>query len=168
MHLQLLWQFGDRLYQNKRWAEAADWYLAGTHKALTSVARLSDGKCLRKAALCYIQQGDLAQAAATIRRCSAQEAATYYVKLLIAVRQGFEDEAIGLVRAMVTASGFDRKTLMLATQLANESDMKNLLLSVLEALLETMGTSGNPSSDTEALTLARCIIRLILKLMENP
>ncbi|KZT68843.1 hypothetical protein DAEQUDRAFT_711357 [Daedalea quercina L-15889] len=166
--LTLLWQFGDRKYENKRWLEAADWYLAGTHKALASVARLGDSKCLRKAALCYIQQGDFARAAATIRRCSEQEAATCYIRLMIAVRQGLEDEAIDLVRAMVTASGFDRKTLMLATQLANESDMKRLLLSVLEALLGTMGSNGDPSSDTEALTLARCIIRLILKLMGEP
>ncbi|KAH9920328.1 meiosis protein SPO22/ZIP4 like-domain-containing protein [Fomitopsis serialis] len=166
--LTLLWQSGDRLYQNKRWQEAADWYLAGTHKALASISGLGDSKCLRKAALCYIQQGDFSRASVTIRRCAGQEAATYYIKLLIAVRQGFEDEAIGLVRAMVNASGFDRKTLMLATQLANESDMKNLLLSVLEALLETMGTSGDAHSDAEALTLSRCIIRLILKLMGEP
>ena len=69
---------------------------------------------------------------------------------------------------MVSATGFDRKTLMLATQLANESNMRNLLLAVLEALLETMGSSGDPSSDTEALTLARCIIRLIVKLIGEP
>lgn len=69
---------------------------------------------------------------------------------------------------MVSASGFDRKTLMLATQLANECNMRNLLLAVLEALLETMGSSGDPSSDTEALTLARCIIRLIMKLIGEP
>ncbi|EPS99649.1 hypothetical protein FOMPIDRAFT_1124216, partial [Fomitopsis schrenkii] len=166
--LTLLWQFGDRHYQNKHWSEAADWYLAGTHKALTSVARLSDAKCLRKAALCYIQQGDYARSAATVRRCSDHDAATCYIRLLIAVRQGFEDEAIGLVRTMVSASGFDRKTLMLATQLANECNMRNLLLAVLEALLGTMGSSGDPSSDTEALTLARCIIRLIVKLIGEP
>ncbi|KAI0727576.1 hypothetical protein C8Q72DRAFT_839118 [Fomitopsis betulina] len=167
-YFQLLWQFGDRHYQNKHWIEAADWYLAGTHKALISVARLSNAKCLRKAALCYIQQGDYARSAATVRRSPDHDSATCYIRLLIAVRQGFEDEAIGLVRTMVSASGFDRKTLMLATQLANECNMRNLLLAVLEALLETMGSSGDPSSDTEALTLARCIIRLIMKLIGEP
>ena len=85
---QLLWQFGDRRYQTQHWSEAADWYLAGTHKALASIARLSDAKCLRKAALCYIQQGDYARSAATIRRSSDDDAATCYIRLLIAVRQG--------------------------------------------------------------------------------
>lgn len=87
-YFQLLWQFGDRHYQNKHWIEAADWYLAGTHKALISVARLSNAKCLRKAALCYIQQGDYARSAATVRRSPDHDSATCYIRLLIAVRQG--------------------------------------------------------------------------------
>jgi len=84
----LIWQFGDRQYQSKRWSEAADWFLAATHQTFGSIAALSNSKCLRKAALCHIQQSDYAKAAAVIRRCSSDEAATHYVRLLTAVHQG--------------------------------------------------------------------------------
>lgn len=69
---------------------------------------------------------------------------------------------------MVKAPDFDRKMLLLATQLANDTEMKRLLLSVLEALLETVGSGDNSDSHTEAITLIRCIIRLVLKLMDEP
>lgn len=69
---------------------------------------------------------------------------------------------------MVKTHDFDRKMLLLATQLANETDMKTLLLSVLEALLESVETQDSGEIHTEAITLIRCIIRLVLKLMDEP
>lgn len=56
--------------------------------------------------------------------------------------------------------------LLLATQLANETDMKRLLLSVLEALLESLDAEQS-EIHTEAITLIRCIIRLVVKLMDE-
>ena len=76
--------------------------------------------------------------------------------------------AIQAVRGMVEAPDFDRKMLLLATQLANESDMKTLLLAVLEALLDTIQKQDGHQLHTEALTLIRCIIRLTVKLMAEP
>ncbi|KAF7794695.1 hypothetical protein EIP86_005833 [Pleurotus ostreatoroseus] len=67
---------------------------------------------------------------------------------------------------MVQAPDFDRKMLLLATQLANEADMRRLLLSVLEALLESLDAEQS-EIHTEAITLIRCIIRLVVKLMEE-
>lgn len=68
---------------------------------------------------------------------------------------------------MVQAPDFDRKMLLLATQLARESDMKGLLLAVLDALLQTLNfQEGN--NITEAMILIRCSIRLILKLLTEP
>ena len=69
---------------------------------------------------------------------------------------------------MVKASDFDRKMLFLATQLANDSDMKMLLLSVLEELLTTLNVQRSPDYDAEILTLLRCIIRLVVKLINEP
>ncbi|RPD58497.1 hypothetical protein L227DRAFT_189115 [Lentinus tigrinus ALCF2SS1-6] len=156
--LTLLWQFGDRHYHAKRWSEAADWFLVGTHGVFGSMAQISNPKCLRKAALCYIQCGEHAQACAVIRRCPPTEAATHYVALLIAAHQGLEDEAVAAVHDMVHASNFNKKMLLLATRLANESGMKNLLLSVLEALLDAC-TGSKLEVEAEAITLVRCIIR---------
>lgn len=68
---------------------------------------------------------------------------------------------------MVQAPDFDRKMLLLATQLAHESDMKGLLLSVLDALLQTLShREGN--NITEAMIIIRCSIRLILNLLAEP
>lgn len=69
---------------------------------------------------------------------------------------------------MVKASDFNRRMLMLATQLANEAGMQTLLLSVLEALLDTLRTRDGLEIHLEAVTLVRCIIRLVLKLMGEP
>ncbi|OCH94172.1 hypothetical protein OBBRIDRAFT_810677 [Obba rivulosa] len=161
--LTLLWQFGDRQYNIKRWSEAADWFLAGTHHVFRVLSSAGYPKCLRKAALCYIQLKDYARASATVRRCSEKEAATHYILLLIAVHQ-----AISSVRDMANTPDFNPKMLLLATQLANEFDMKPLLLSVLEALLRTMRDNETPQTSLEAVTLVRCIIRLVLKLMAEP
>lgn len=88
MHPQLLWQFGDRHYNAKRWAEAADLFLSGTHAIFDSMAHASGAKCFRKAALCYIQQRDYSKASAVLRHCPTDEAATHYVTLLTRVQQG--------------------------------------------------------------------------------
>lgn len=53
-----------------------------------SMAHISNAKCLRKAALCYVQCGEHAHASAIIRRCPPTDAATHYVALLIAAHQG--------------------------------------------------------------------------------
>ncbi|OSD05749.1 hypothetical protein PYCCODRAFT_1432287 [Trametes coccinea BRFM310] len=165
--LTLLWQFGDRHYHAKRWVDAADWFLIGTHSVFGSMSHISNAKCLRKAALCYVQCGEHSQASATIRRCPPTDAATQYVALLIAAHQGLEDEAVTAVRAMVHASNFNKKMLLLATRLASDSGMKTLLLSVLEALLDASIREG-VEAEAEAITLVRCIIRLVLRMMSEP
>lgn len=85
--LKLLWQYGDRHYQANRWDIAVDWFLGGTHQLFRG---LSEGtmKCYRKAALCYIQQQKYASAAAVVRLCPGNEAATHYISLLASVKRG--------------------------------------------------------------------------------
>ncbi|KAI0761631.1 meiosis protein SPO22/ZIP4 like-domain-containing protein [Trametes elegans] len=160
--LTLLWQFGDRHYHAKRWANAADWFLVGTHRVFESMSHISNAKCLRKAALCFVQCGEHARASAIICRCPPTDAATHYVSLLIAAHQ-----AVAAVREMVHASNFNKKMLLLATRLAHESSMKSLLLSVLEALLDA-STRDGVEAVAEAVTLVRCIIRLVLRMMSEP
>jgi hypothetical protein len=69
---------------------------------------------------------------------------------------------------MVKAADFDRKMLLLATQISHESEMKTVLLSVLEALLKTLKIENSGETVVEAMTLIRCIIRLVLKLLVEP
>ncbi|KAF7340474.1 hypothetical protein MVEN_01967700 [Mycena venus] len=166
--LTLIWQYGDRHFNAKRWAAAADWFLAGTHQLFRASCPASGAKCFRKAALCYIEQHEYAKASAVIRRCPSNEATTHYVLFLTAVHQGLDDEAIRAIRDMVNAADFDRKMLLLATQISHESEMKTVLLSVLEALLKTLKIENSGETVVEAMTLIRCIIRLVLKLLVEP
>ncbi|KIY53662.1 SPO22-domain-containing protein [Fistulina hepatica ATCC 64428] len=167
--LALIWQYGDRLYNAKNWNQAADWYMLGSHEVFHNHSPTSRDKCFRKAALCYIDQREYARASAVIRRCPPDQAATQYLVLLASVQQGLEDEAIRAVNAMVQAPDFDRKMLLLATHLSHQSGLKPLLLVVLEALLKTMkARESNGEPVVEAMTLIRCIIRLILSLMADP
>jgi hypothetical protein len=69
---------------------------------------------------------------------------------------------------MLNAPDFDRKMLLLATKLSHETEMKNVLLAVLEALLKTLKISKNGETVIEAMALLRCIIRLVLKLLAEP
>ncbi|KAJ8503294.1 hypothetical protein ONZ45_g10982 [Pleurotus djamor] len=167
--LTLIWQYGDRDYRAKKWVDAADWYIAGSHQVFRSARPETSPKCLRKAALCYIEQREYAKATTVIRRCPSNEAVTQYIVLLIAVHQGMDDEATRAVQEMVKAPDFDRRMLLLATQLSHDLDMKPLLLKVLQALLRTLkfGDGGGETA-VEAMTLLRCIIRLILKLLAEP
>ncbi|KAF9467007.1 hypothetical protein BDZ94DRAFT_1212000 [Collybia nuda] len=166
--LTLLWQYGDRHYHAKKWGEAADWFLAGSHKLFGIRSPSASAKCFRKAALCYIEQGEYARASTVIRRCPANEAKTHYVMFLTAVHQGLEDEAVTAVQDILKAPDFDRKMLLLATQISHQSEMKVVLLSVLEALLKTLKIGNSGETVVEAMTLIRCIIRLALGLLVDP
>ncbi|KAF7367752.1 hypothetical protein MSAN_00839200 [Mycena sanguinolenta] len=166
--LTLIWQYGDRHFHAKRWSAAADWFLVGSHQLFGASCPTSGAKCFRKAALCYIEQHEYAKASAVIRRCPSNEATTHYVMFLTAVHQGLDDEAIRAIQDMVKAVDFDRKMLLLATQISHESEMKPVLLSVLEALLKTLKIENSGETVVEAMTLIRCIIRLVLKLLVEP
>ncbi|KAF5376865.1 hypothetical protein D9615_007266 [Tricholomella constricta] len=166
--LTLLWQYGDRHYHAKKWSEAAGWFVAGSHNLFRTNSPTASAKCFRKAALCYIEQREYARASTVIRRCSTNEAKTHYVMFLIAIHQGLEDEAIRAVKEMQKAPDFDRNMLLLATQISHQSEMKGVLLSVLEALLKTLKLDNSGETAVEAMTLLRCIIRLALGLLVEP
>ncbi|KDQ17571.1 hypothetical protein BOTBODRAFT_64038 [Botryobasidium botryosum FD-172 SS1] len=164
----VLWKYADKLYSGKKWSQAADWYLLAAHQAFKVMAPSSNSKCFRKAALCHIQQGDYSKASSIIRKCPGNEAATQYVVFLAAVHQGLEDESIRAVQAMVSAKDFDRKMLLLATQLAHETRLKPLLLVILESLLKTLRSEVGVETEVEGITLARCMIRIVLERLKEP
>jgi hypothetical protein len=85
---KLIWQYGGRHYKAKRWSDAADWYMIGSHKLFRANSPTSAAKCFRKAALCHIECREFAQASRIIRFCPPNEAPTCYVMFLIAVHQG--------------------------------------------------------------------------------
>jgi len=85
--------------------EAADWFRTGNHQIFKNMGSSSVSKCLRKAALCHIQQREYAKAASDIRLCASSEATTHYMALLIAVHQGqafFDPEECDLIMSFLT------------------------------------------------------------------
>ncbi|KAG9058326.1 hypothetical protein FS842_010052 [Serendipita sp. 407] len=86
--LTTFWQFGDHYYDRKRWSHAADWYLLGTNPVFEVAADVTGSKCLRKAALCRINDKEYASAKILIGQCPTTEAPTCYLKFLVAVNQG--------------------------------------------------------------------------------
>ncbi|KAF9481252.1 SPO22-domain-containing protein [Pholiota conissans] len=166
--LTLIWQYGGRYYKAKKWSEAADWYMIGSHNLFKTHSLSSSAKCFRKAALCHIEQREYSLASTIIRRCPNNEASTHYVIFLTAIHQGLESEATRAIHDMVKAPDFDRKMLLLATQISHQSDMKGALLAVLESLLKTLKIGSNTEVVVEAMTLVRCIIKLVLKLFNEP
>ena len=69
---------------------------------------------------------------------------------------------------MTEATDFDKKMLLMATRLAHESDLKHLLLSVLQELFKSVEADDGLRNETEAITLIRCMIRLTLRLIADP
>lgn len=76
--------------------------------------------------------------------------------------------AITHIRSMQKAPDFDRKMLLLATQISHKLEMKPVLLSALEALLNTLKSGANTEAVVEAMTLIRCIIKMAMKLLLDP
>ena len=69
---------------------------------------------------------------------------------------------------MLKAPDFDRQMLLLATQISHRSEMKGVLLAVLESLLKTLKISSDGEIIVEAMKLIRCIVKLVLNLIVEP
>lgn len=76
--------------------------------------------------------------------------------------------AIRAITEMQKAPDFDRKMLLLATQVAHRSDMRMVLLTVLNHLLKTLKFGSSGEIVVDAMTLLRCMIKLILGLLVDP
>ena len=69
---------------------------------------------------------------------------------------------------MLKAPDFDRQMLLLATQISHRSEMKSVLLAVLESLLKTLKIGSGGEIIVEAMRLIRCIVKLVLNLLVEP
>ncbi len=66
---------------------------------------------------------------------------------------------------MVKCPDFDRRMLLLATQLSHQSENRLILLAALKALLNTLKVPSGGETLVEAMTLIRCILKLVLRLL---
>ncbi len=58
--------------------------------------------------------------------------------------------------------------LLMATRLAHETDLKNVLLSILQEILDHVRAGKATEINVEPITLIRCMIRLVLRLIADP
>jgi hypothetical protein len=56
----------------------------------------------------------------------------------------------------------------MATRLAHETDLKDVLLSVLQEILDYVRARKATEITVEPITLIRCMIRLVLRLIADP
>jgi hypothetical protein len=56
----------------------------------------------------------------------------------------------------------------MATRLAHETDLKNVLLSILQEILDHVSARKATEINVEPITLIRCMIRLVLRLIADP
>ncbi|ORY28125.1 hypothetical protein BCR39DRAFT_535556 [Naematelia encephala] len=119
--------------------------------------------CVRKAALCFINAGDFAQADEVLRSCAVDEAATQYLLFLAAIKQGLEDKAIAAVRNIVRCPDLVGKQLLLMASLSHDKGYSNILRCTLDALVMTIKAGQiDPSLQVETIAVVRCLIRLTL------
>ncbi|KAF8913470.1 hypothetical protein CPB85DRAFT_1375650 [Mucidula mucida] len=131
--------------------EAAEWFVAGSHKLFcTNSPSSAWAKCFRKAVLSHIEHWE----------CSLNEAAMHYIMFLTAVHQ-----AIKAVQGMVKCPDFDRRMLLLATQVSHQSENRLILLTALKALLNTLKVPSGGETLVEAMTLIQHILKLVLWLL---
>jgi hypothetical protein len=61
---------------------------------------------------------------------------------------------------MVKAPDFDRRMLLMITQLAHENQLRRILLKVLNALLQTLSSESQPANVVEGIILIRYTLDL--------
>lgn len=76
--------------------------------------------------------------------------------------------AINAIKDVVNAPDFDRRMLILATQITHRSDNRRVLIVVLECLLKSLKVGSGSEAVPETMTLLRCIIKLILGSLAQP
>lgn len=76
--------------------------------------------------------------------------------------------AINAIKDVVNAPDFDRRMLILATQITHRSDNRRVLMVVLECLLKSLKVGSGSDAAPETMTLVRCIIKLILGSLVQP
>ncbi|KAL7416796.1 hypothetical protein BDY24DRAFT_378277 [Mrakia frigida] len=164
----VFWQMGDRAYNAvpPRYAEAAKCYDLGLHPCLDAMKTYFP-KIHRKIALCYIRLQDYERAIERIKACPWKESSTHYLRFMVFAQQGLEDQAIAALQAMTKCDDMNGRQLILATQLANDASLANVIIASLGAILNAIKDGTFATEDIAVFVLLRCLIRLTLKKIED-
>ncbi|RSH91691.1 hypothetical protein EHS25_009060 [Saitozyma podzolica] len=164
----VIWDIADKQVRNNRYEQAAQWYELATHPAFAKFGSKNFSQCRRRAALAYINAGDYEAAARLIALCPAGEAATQYLRFLVAINSGSVKAAIEAVHLMIECADVQGKQLILMASVAYEKGAEATLMKVLSIVLEALdGSDIIWETHIERITLIRCLIRLTLLEIEK-
>ena len=83
----VLWKLGDWAFVESDCNRAAAWYLLSTHQVFGGENTSNCKKAVRKASLCYLRDGNIAEAQRHLLASSAQSASDAYILYLCALRE---------------------------------------------------------------------------------
>lgn len=92
----------------------------------------------------------------------------YWGYLRVNMKNNSQFLAIQATQKMVQAPRFRREMLLMATRLAHESDLKGLLLTVLQQLSQSVQGREGREGDVDGIAVLRCLIRLTADLIAGP
>ncbi|GAA6003965.1 hypothetical protein JCM10207_006489 [Rhodosporidiobolus poonsookiae] len=143
--ISYLWRQGDKAQQEKRAAELAEWFMLALNPLFEAVDAVVLAKSARKAALSFIDAGDLTRAeqALQILSASGDYAKTHFVRFYIHMLQKNPTKAKAALQALTTAPDFTPSLLLWAAKIANEANDKDLLADVLQSIVDICGKGGS-------------------------
>lgn len=83
----VLWKLGDWAFVESDCDRAAAWYLLSTHQVFGAEDASNRKKAVRKASLCYLRDGNIAEAQRHLLASSARSASDAYILYLCALRE---------------------------------------------------------------------------------
>lgn len=159
----VLWTLGEKtLNQGAGGRLAAECFEMAAHPTLIECGGRDASKCLRKGAMCLIEEKDVEGASRLMKRCALDEASTHYIRLLIALRHASEDSALQAIDDMVGCADLDGRQLVLASRLAESEASPMLHIKCLEALVLKMQKPQLAELGIDGLLLVRSLVKTIL------
>ncbi|GAA5891306.1 hypothetical protein JCM8208_002580 [Rhodotorula glutinis] len=156
--VSILRRVGDKASLDKRYIDAADYFLLATSTIFRSLPFASTAKSIRKAALCYLEAGEHERVETTMQLLPSgeEEAKDHFVRFC--ARLSNVAKALATLKVMVVAPGFAPAHLQWAYKLAAERDLKDLSVAITELLYDVC-RAPELAAQLDYMVLTRSVIR---------
>ncbi|CAO1627465.1 unnamed protein product [Parajaminaea phylloscopi] len=159
----LLWKFADARLRGpspERTLAARLYRLAA--QPIFSEADHNMAKSARKAALCHLEAGDLADAFECLHHCPphlVDDAVNHYLRFAIFAKQGKESEAFTALNALLSAPNFTSNLLPSIVQVAQQAGLHELLYQALRSIAERAQDDSTLANSVDIVVLTRSLIK---------
>ncbi|WWC91549.1 uncharacterized protein L201_006495 [Kwoniella dendrophila CBS 6074] len=144
--------------------QAAEWYCLAAHPALDAAGPSNTFRCMRKAANCYINLGNLGQADGLLQQCPPRGAATQYLSFIIGIQQSDTAKAIQAIEALMVCPDLEADHLTLLMEyVAEKRGPLPILTAALQALLVALDRPEmREELKFDKLTVVRCLLQSLI------